>query len=47
MDRDMLNFLRQGSPTRGRNMNVLFIAFGALAAIWILVLVGSQFFGPK
>jgi hypothetical protein len=28
-------------------MNVLLIAFGALAAIWVLVLLGSQFFGPK
>jgi hypothetical protein len=28
-------------------MNVLLIAFGALAAIWILVLLGSPFFGPK
>jgi len=28
-------------------MSVLLIAFGALAAIWILVLVGSPFFGPR
>jgi len=28
-------------------MSVLLVAFGALAAIWILVLVGSPFFGPK
>ncbi len=28
-------------------MMVLVIAFGALAAIWIVVLVGSQFFGPR
>jgi hypothetical protein len=26
---------------------VLPIAFGALAAIWILVLLGSRLFGPK
>jgi len=28
-------------------MSVLLIAFGALAAIWILVLLGSPFFGPR
>jgi hypothetical protein len=28
-------------------MNVLIIAFGALIAIWVLVLLGSPFFGPK
>jgi hypothetical protein len=28
-------------------MNVLIVAFGALAAIWVLVLLGSPFFGPK
>jgi hypothetical protein len=28
-------------------MNVLIIAFGALIAIWVLVLVGSPFFGPR
>ena len=28
-------------------MNVLLIAFGTLAAIWLLVLLGSPFFGPK
>jgi len=28
-------------------MNVLIVAFGALIAIWVLVLVGSPFFGPK
>jgi hypothetical protein len=27
-------------------MAVLGIAFGMLAAIWILVLLGSPFFGP-
>jgi len=26
---------------------VLGIAFGMLAAIWILVLLGSPFFGPR
>jgi hypothetical protein len=28
-------------------MNVLIVAFGALIAIWVLVLVGSPFFGPR
>ncbi len=28
-------------------MNVLIIAFGTLIAIWVLVLVGSPFFGPR
>jgi hypothetical protein len=28
-------------------MGVLVVAFGALAAIWILVLLGSPFFGPR
>ncbi len=28
-------------------MQVLLIAFGALAIIWILVLIGSPLFGPK
>jgi hypothetical protein len=28
-------------------MDVLVIAFGILAAIWILVLLGSPFFGPR
>jgi len=28
-------------------MTVLIVAFGALIAIWVLVLVGSPFFGPK
>jgi hypothetical protein len=28
-------------------MHVLIVAFGALIAIWILVLIGSPFFGPK
>jgi hypothetical protein len=28
-------------------MSVLLIAFGALAAIWIVVLLGSPLFGPK
>jgi len=28
-------------------MNVLIVAFGVLAAIWILVLLGSPFFGPR
>lgn len=28
-------------------MNVLIVAFGALIAIWVLVLLGSPFFGPK
>jgi len=31
----------------GSHMNVLIIAFGALIAIWVLVLVGSPFFGPR
>ena len=28
-------------------MSLLILAFGVLAAIWIVVLVGSQFFGPR
>jgi hypothetical protein len=28
-------------------MGVLGTAFGMLAAIWILVLLGSPFFGPR
>jgi len=32
---------------RGSQMNVLFVAFGMLAAIWLLVLLGSPFFGPR
>lgn len=28
-------------------MGVLVVAFGALAALWILVLLGSPFFGPR
>ena len=28
-------------------MDVLVIAFGILAAIWILVLLGARFFGPR
>jgi hypothetical protein len=28
-------------------MSILVIAFGILAAIWILVLLGSPFFGPR
>jgi hypothetical protein len=28
-------------------MDVLFIAFGALAVIWILVIWGSRYFGPE
>jgi hypothetical protein len=28
-------------------MSVLIVAFGALIAIWVLVLLGSPFFGPK
>jgi len=28
-------------------MAVLGMAFGMLAAIWILVLLGSPFFGPR
>jgi len=26
---------------------VLLVAFGCLAAVWVLVLYGSTFFGPK
>jgi hypothetical protein len=26
---------------------VLLVAFGALAAVWLIVLYGSRFFGPK
>jgi len=26
---------------------VLLVAFGALAAVWVVVLFGSRFFGPK
>jgi hypothetical protein len=33
--------------TREEWMEVLFIAFGWLAFIWIAVLLGSRFFGPK
>jgi hypothetical protein len=28
-------------------MNVLIVAFGTLITIWILVLIGSPFFGPR
>ena len=28
-------------------IEVLLVAFGAYAAIWVTVLVGSQFFGPR
>jgi hypothetical protein len=28
-------------------MGVLVVAFGALAAIWVLILLGSPFFGPR
>jgi hypothetical protein len=28
-------------------MNVLIVAFGILIAIWVFVLVGSPFFGPR
>ena len=28
-------------------MSLLILAFGVLATIWIVVLVGSQFFGPR
>jgi len=28
-------------------MSVLIVAFSALIAIWVLVLLGSPFFGPK
>jgi len=28
-------------------MGVLVVAFGALAVLWILVLLGSPFFGPR
>jgi len=28
-------------------MDVLLIAFGALAVIWILVIWGSRYFGPE
>ena len=34
-------------PNRGSKMSVLIVAFGALAAIWILVLLGSPYFGPR
>ena len=26
---------------------VLLVAFGALVAVWVIVLYGSRFFGPK
>jgi len=40
--------LGQGeNATRESQMSVLLVAFGALAAIWIVVLVGSPFFGPR
>ena len=26
---------------------VLLVAFGALAAVWVIVLFGSRFFGPR
>jgi hypothetical protein len=26
---------------------VLLVAFGVLAAVWLIVLYGSRFFGPK
>ena len=28
-------------------IEVLLIAFGVYAAIWLTVIVGSQFFGPR
>jgi hypothetical protein len=28
-------------------MNVLIVAFGIFIAIWVLILVGSPFFGPR
>lgn len=31
---------------RGSEMEVLLYAIGALAILWIVVLVGSPFFGP-
>jgi hypothetical protein len=28
-------------------IGILGVAFGVYAAIWLVVIVGSQFFGPK
>jgi hypothetical protein len=33
--------------SRGKQMAALGIAFGMLAAIWILVLLDSPYFGPR
>jgi hypothetical protein len=30
-----------------QNMTVLFIGLGLYAGIWLIILVGSPFFGPK
>jgi hypothetical protein len=43
----MLGLSGKNSAIRGSEMSVLLVAFGALAAIWILVLLGSPFFGPR
>jgi hypothetical protein len=37
--------LREGKMVDG--MMVLVIAFGVLAALWIIVFYGSSYFGPK
>jgi hypothetical protein len=36
-------------PRGGREggMEILLIAFGVLAAVWIVVLWGSRYFGPR
>jgi len=41
------NLVMAESAKRGSQMSVLIVAFGVLAALWILVLLGSPFFGPR
>jgi hypothetical protein len=43
----VVNFDRRVRNQGGEQMAVLGTAFGMLAAIWILVLLGSPFFGPR
>jgi hypothetical protein len=31
----------------GMGIGILGIAFGVYAALWLIIIVGSQFFGPK
>lgn len=36
---------RESESQEGRHMSVLLYAFGAIAVIWICVLLGSPYFG--